>query len=129
MICLDTHTLLWIALAPELLSKKAFQMINSQQDEAIYVSDITIWEIAILVAKNRITLPIDYIDFLELLFESRNIKIVSISPAIAKLATIIDLPHKDPADRLICATAISLHAKLITKDDKILKAKVVDAVW
>lgn len=127
MILLDTHILLWLALNPDFLSSKVAHKI--EENKIMYISDITIWEIAILNAKKRINLPIEFTEFLSLVFESRNIEVIPINAEIAKIALNLSLHQKDPADRIICATAKYLNALLLTKDKSILDCKEIKALW
>ncbi len=80
MVTLDTCAIVWLALSPKELSKKAKTAIFS--DELI-ISDISFRKIAMLIKSQRIRIDTDYNEFIKLLLESYTIKVKSISPSIA----------------------------------------------
>jgi PIN domain nuclease of toxin-antitoxin system len=92
------------------------------------VSDVTLFEIAILTSRKRIELQVSLESFLEEV-ESR-FTILPINRHIA--ARSVQLPNtypKDPMDRIIGATALVEGIPLITADENIRRAKVVKAIW
>ncbi len=131
MIVLDTHAWLWWISNPELLSTSASRAINKAvHDKAVYVSSISSWEVAMLVAKGRLQLSMDVRDWVIRSETLPFLTFVPVDNAIAVLST--RLPgelHGDPADRIIIATAQSLGAELVTKDDKILAYPYITTVW
>ena len=126
MICLDTHAFVWMAIAPTKLSAKVLKVVNDESE--FLIADITVWEISVLIHKQRLTLPLPFEEFMDLAIRSRNYKIAPLTPSIAILSSSL-MMHKDPADRLICATAIRHKVKLITKDKEIIRSGVVETVW
>lgn len=92
----------------------------------MFVSDISLWGVAVLCQRNRLSLTMPVIDWLEKAVAPPLVARVGISPAIA--AGTLNLPanfHRDPADRLIVATTHALGATLLTCDRRIVAAKVV----
>lgn len=131
MIVADTHVIIWDALKPELLSKKAKRAISSaNKDGGIIFCEISLWEIAMLMEKGRLTVDCSFIDFIKLVFESNNYFYRGITPEIAGLSTqIFNDSNKDPADRIIAATSIIENAKLITADKYLQNAKNISTTW
>ncbi len=131
MITADTHIIIWDALKPELLSRKAKDALRSANEtEGILFCEISLWEIAMLIRRKRIEIDISYLEFINLLKSSNNYVFKGISPEIAELS--VDLPegiNQDPADRIICATAILTNSKLITADKNLRKSKLVKTIW
>lgn len=131
MIALDTHVLIWDALAPERLSQASVQAIaNANQHGEIVVSDITIWEIAMLVQKGRLKIETDCQTFLDLVLQANKIRVVPISTQIASLA--IAFPkevNKDPADRLILATSLVEDVVLVTVDRNLRSLSMIETLW
>ena len=119
MIVLDTH--IWFYFindGPEKLAAKARKAIRD--NDVLGVSIISCWEIAMLVAKNRLRFSIDVQDWITQALKYKGIKLIELTPEIAVLAT--RLPgefHKDPADRIIAASCLKLGAPLITLDKSI----------
>ena len=131
MIVLDTHVIIWDALEPESLSPKAAGMIaRANETDGIIFCEISLWEIAMLICKERIHIDTSYLAFISLLKASNKYLFYGISPEIAELST--GLPSEisnDPADRIIAATAITANAPLITADKNLRKAKSVQTIW
>ncbi len=121
MIVLDTH--IWFYFindGPEKLQAEARQAIKD--NDVLGVSIISCWEIAMLVAKNRLRFSIDVQDWITQALKYKGIKLVEFTPEIAVLAT--RLPgafHKDPADRIIAASSLKIGAPLVTLDKRIKK--------
>ena len=126
MIVLDTHAWIWWASQPKALSKAARTRI--EQARTIGVPAISLWEVAMLVARHRIELKHDLQDWLEAAIALPGIELLPLTPAIAARSNEIQM-HGDPSDRLIVATAIVHAAPLVTKDANIRKLERVDSVW
>lgn len=131
MILLDTHVLLWDALAPHQLSLSAQQAITqANQQEGMLVADISLWEIAMLVQKRRIQIATDCQTFLTLLLQANKLRVVPISSAIATHSVQLSaLVNKDPADRLIVATALVEKAVLVTADRNLQTIGAITTLW
>jgi len=132
VIVLDTHTLLWWASGDaEQLSTAATQAIEAEQNDGqIRVSSISVWELAMLVAKGRIALSMDIGEWLSVVSQIEVVRFMPVDNEIAVKS--VELPgefHKDPADRIIVATARKLAAPLVTADDKIRSYPHVRTIW
>lgn len=131
MIVLDTHALLWWVDNPAQLSEPASEIIvQAMMTKSVYVSCFTSWEIALLVERGRLHLALDVRDWLARCEQLPFLSFVPVSTAIAvESVRLPDFPHADPADRIITATALSLGAKLVTKDEKLRSYQYVQTVW
>ncbi|PCK05777.1 MAG: PIN domain-containing protein [Alteromonadaceae bacterium] len=131
MILLDTCAILWDALEPEQLTDKALNAINKADEfNALIISDISVWEIAMLVKKKRIQIDTTASTLINLYLQTRNISVVQISPEIAELSVNFGSGiNKDPADRIISATSIIHNAQLITADKNLIESEILDTVW
>lgn len=132
MIVLDTHALLWWASGDRAkLSPAALSAIEAElADGQIIVSSISAWELAVLVAKGRVALSMDVEAWLQVVREIESIRFVPVDNEVAVKS--VELPgefHKDPADRMIVATARMLAAPLVTADEKIHAYPHVKAIW
>ena len=130
MFLLDTHVVVWSALEPDKLSKKAVVAIEDARntDRPLFISDITLFEVANLIRRQRVVIHISLDSFLEEL-ESWLV-VVPINRQIASLS--VQLPDaypSDPLDRLIGATAMVRGLPLITADERIRKSKVLETIW
>jgi PIN domain nuclease of toxin-antitoxin system len=121
MIVLDTHAWIWWAGNPAFLSATAQHIIDEAVTERnIYVSSISAWEVAMLVSRGRLKLTMSAGDWVAASEALPFLEFVPVSNSIALKS--VQLPgalHNDPADRIIIATAVSLGAVLVTKDEKI----------
>jgi PIN domain nuclease of toxin-antitoxin system len=124
---LDTHVLLWWVNGGDTLSRaQARAVATASADAPLRVSDISLWEIATLVELGRVRLGLPLRDWLEAAVAPPLVERVGISPAIA--AQVASLPahfHRDPADRILVATALVLGATLVTSDRAIIGSRVV----
>lgn len=132
MIAVDTHVLVWLATgARQMISKKAMKRITEELDRGeIWVSAISAWEIAMLVERERLILSVDVESWLGKVSEIDAIRFQPVSNKIAIES--VRLPgefHKDPADRIIVATARTMGLALITADEKIQAYPHVNTIW
>ena len=121
MLVLDTCALIFDALQPERLSAEARAAIEqAAQEGEIRCSAISLWEIAMLVEKGRLSPGTDSLSFTRLSLDSRRVGVLPITPEIACLSASLPI-HGDPADRLIAATAMIHGALLVTTDARLLR--------
>ena len=124
---LDTHVLIWWLQGGEPLSPAQRQVLNAADgDSPLRVSDISLWEIATLHSLGRIQLSIPLREWLEKAGAPPLVRRHGISPAIAAdVAALPDSFHRDPADRILVATARVLGATLLTRDRHIVDSGLV----
>ncbi len=130
MILLDTHVVVWLVSEPEQLSKNAGAAIEDarQSGAGLAISTMTLVEIATLFGKRRFHLAMSLESFLDEV--ERKFVVLPISArACARMLTLPAGYPKDPADRVIGATALVEGMSLVTADREILRAKVVRTVW
>lgn len=113
MILLDTH--IWVRWqnSPETLSANILNLITESDELA--VSAITCWEVAMLARKQRIELNMTISEWIEEALAYTD-NCISIDHGILLLAASLPDHHRDPADRIIIATAIANQAQLISLD-------------
>ena len=118
-LLLDTHILLWSLLEPSRLSRHISRELESD-DNLLWISPITTWEILILIEKGRIEIDLDSIDWIHEIFSTVPLKEAPLNHEIAIQSRRIQLPHKDPTDRFIAATAVVYGLTLVTADERLL---------
>ena len=125
MILLDTHYFLWLMEGDEKVTKNPSllkEISKSISKREILVSEISLWEIAMLVSKGRIQIAEPLESWLEKSINAPGIRAINLTPRI--IAESVNLPgefHSDPSDRLIVASARVYTATLVTLDQQILK--------
>ena len=127
---LDTHILLWWHGDRGRLSQEQQDVIAAAgADSPLEVSDISLWEVAMLYSLGRIRLTIPLREWLDKAVAAPLVRRHGISPAVAaELASLPDSFHRDPADRILVATARVLGATLLTRDRRIAEAELVDTL-
>ena len=130
MILLDTHVLIWLISDVERLSKPALREVQKARSagEAISISSISLLETASLVEKKRISIALPLQPFLESLESSFNVLALT-SRSCAKTTELPPDYPRDPADRIIGATALTEGLTLITADHNIIRSRAVPVVW
>jgi PIN domain nuclease of toxin-antitoxin system len=130
VIVLDTHAILFDALIPKRLSPRARKAIEAAaEDGQLVCSDISLWEIAMLISRGRLDPAMDARQFLNDVIAVRSLQVLSITPEIAVLSQSDAFAHGDPADRLIAATAQAFRAALVTSDERLRALKKVTTIW
>ena len=119
MILPDTHTLIWyMTLNPRLGPRADRRMREAIADGNAAFSAISVWEVALLLAKRRLTLDVTAIQWRQNLLDA-GLTEVPVDGVIAARSVALSDLHDDPADRIIMATALEGH-QLITGDRYIL---------
>jgi PIN domain nuclease of toxin-antitoxin system len=124
---LDTHAWVdWMIGTADLPASERDALEALPADTRPYLSAISLWEVAMLVDLERLSLSMPLAEWLSLAAHPRTVKLVPITPAIAAgTAAIPSTFHRDPADRIIVATCLELDAPLLTRDRLILRSRLV----
>ena len=130
MILVDTHVVVWLAFDQGQLSGKARAAIDDarKKDDGLAICDITLLELATLTSKGRIHLDISLESFLQEV-EARFVVLPISGRACARAIALAPAYPKDPADRIIGATALVEGLRLLTADRQILRSKVLRTIW
>jgi PIN domain nuclease of toxin-antitoxin system len=129
MILLDTHVWVWWVHGDERLTASQLEIIQANEKDVVGVSAISLWEIAKLVERGRLELPVPLEKWFEQALSYPGIHILELTPEIVIEST--HLPgefHRDPADQIIVATARVLHCALVTSDERILNYSEVETI-
>jgi PIN domain nuclease of toxin-antitoxin system len=121
-LLLDTHVVLWLDSGDQRLSPATRALIdgNWQAGGTIYLSAVTAWEIALLVDTGRIELDLPAEAWVERFLDRPGIEAAPLGHrAACRAYQLPQLEHRDPADRLLIATAIELACPLVTYDERI----------
>ena len=116
-LLLDTHIWLWSLNEPTRVGKRVLRELKDPQNE-LWLSPISTWEALTLNAKGRIQLPADLGDWVRR--ATAPLREAPMTHEIALVARQLPLPHNDPADRFLAATAQLLRLTLVTADGNLL---------
>jgi PIN domain nuclease of toxin-antitoxin system len=117
-LLLDTHIWLWYLLGDKRLSTN-LQTVIAEETTELWLSPISIWETLILAEKGRISLQPNAVAWIDLALQTLKILEAPLVYQIAILSRQIELPHQDPADRFIAATAVHYNLRLATVDSNL----------
>ncbi len=123
-LLLDTHAWIWLAFGTidQFHADTLAAIDRASASDTLLVSIVSVWELALLEARQRLRLPMTVDEWVERALDRPDIRLIGLDQP----RTVIDscrLPgvfHADPADRLLVATARSANAVLVTRDRKIL---------
>jgi len=120
MLLFDTHAFIWLASTPKELSPAAKRAIQGNADN-LYISSISALEIAILVKRKRLILPLGTAEFIDRALKQHGIHEIPLDRSIAIASTCLPDIHNDPFDRIIIATA-QLNGMSIVSRDRLLQS-------
>jgi PIN domain nuclease of toxin-antitoxin system len=132
MILLDTHAWVWWVADPVRLPAPAREAIQESLEAGgpVHVSTISTWEVAMLVARGRLELTTSVEEWIGHAEAAPEIAFVPVDNRIAlRSVQLEDFAHRDPADRLIVATALALGAGLVTADARLRGYGPLITIW
>ena len=115
---LDTHTLLWARVTPDLLSADALAVLESA-DNALYLSIASLWECAIKSSIGKLDVPDDFYRTV-----AGDYELLGIDVSHVEACANLPLHHRDPFDRMLVAQARLGGLTLVTRDRDIAKYDV-----
>ena len=134
MIVLDTHAWIWWVADPARLSSAARKAIERERVRGVCA--ISVWEVAMLVARGRLVLDRDVAEWVREALAEPGTELLPLSPEVALTAggaaaeSVASLELQgDPADRMIAATAWVHRARLVTKDERLHSVQALETVW
>jgi PIN domain nuclease of toxin-antitoxin system len=123
-LLLDTHIALWLDSCDDALRPPTRALINDcwRNGGTIFLSAGSVWEIALLVDTRRIELDLPIEEWITRFVERPGVEALSLGHSAASRSyRLYQLEHRDPADRLLIASAIELACPLVTYDERILR--------
>jgi len=121
-LLLDTHIWLWSLLEPGRLSRRVKRELADPASE-LWLSPISVWELAVLLRRGRVRLEHDFHEWVETALNRAPLREVPVTNDVAMATYDIELPHRDPADRFLAATATVFDLTLVTGDERLIAAK------
>jgi PIN domain nuclease of toxin-antitoxin system len=127
---LDTHAWVYFLADPTQLPGGIEPLLEeARMQKALFVSAISAWEVSVLARKGRLAFQLESRRWLEQALRVPGIEIVPLDAPTAVEADRLPLPHPDPADRFIAATALRLGAVLVTRDEKLQRLPGLGTLW
>lgn len=129
MILLDTHALLWWALDPDKLSATAVSRLGEMERIGGFASSISIWELGVKMERGKLDIGISIEEFVRRLQGGAAVELVPVDTQVWLRSLALNWEHRDPADRVIVATALLKGVPLLTKDETLRAFRGVESVW
>jgi len=127
---LDTHAWVWWVGGDNRLSERARRAIERAMGQArLRVSAISAWEVAMLVRRGRLELTMEVDEWVARSEALPFLRVVPVDHRIALRSVALEGLHDDPADRIIVATALSLGARLVSRDRRLQDFPDLETVW
>jgi PIN domain nuclease of toxin-antitoxin system len=130
VILVDTHAVVWLTFEPDRISKGARAAIDDARahGEGLAISDMTLLELSRLASAGRIRSDLSVESILQEV-ESRFVVLPMSGRVCAQAVGFPASFPKDPADRIIIATALIHGIPLVTADREIRRSKLVQTIW
>ena len=123
-LLLDTHIWVWSALDRDRLSRRVAAVLEDPT-HGLWLSPISLWEVLTLCRKNRLNLRPNPLTWIHNALNLVPVREASLTFEIANETMRVHLPHRDPADRFLVATASVLDLTLVTADEVLLQCKQI----
>ena len=123
-LLLDTHIFIWGLMEPERLSPRVAEVLENPANE-LWLSTIVIWEVLILAEKGRLELKPDPIRWVRRVLREIPFREAPLTYEVAIQSRLVDLPHRDPVDRFLAATALVYDLTLVTADERLLSTPTI----
>jgi PIN domain nuclease of toxin-antitoxin system len=116
---LDTHIWLWSVSDPGRLSRTVADVL-ANPDAETWLSPVSVWEVVLLCEKGRLRLDPDALSWITTVLSHAPLREAKLTNEVALATSFVSLPHRDPADRFLAATANAYDLTLVTGDEKLL---------
>jgi PIN domain nuclease of toxin-antitoxin system len=126
-LLLDTHIWLWGLLEPERLTSTVSSALLAAAN-TLYLSPISVWETMLLLERGRIRIEGDRRSWIERTLRESPVREAPLTHEVTIVSRFMDLPHQDPADRFIAASASVHGLTLVTADERLLESKEYETI-
>lgn len=126
-LLLDTHIWLWSALQPDRISRRVARAL-SDQDNELWLSPISVWELSFLHRKGRAKTPHDLRTWVTNSMEELKLTEAPLTIEVAMAVSELDFPHGDPADHFLAATAKVFGLTLVTSDQHLMRLPGIEVL-
>jgi len=127
-LLLDTAVLLWWLQDPARLSRAAAAHLASAPNTTVLVSSVSFWEIGLKAERGMLELGDSFDGFMTRIESMSGLSILPVDLVIWRQVLALKWDHRDPADRIIVATAMQHQATLLSSD-RAIRAFYQETVW
>ncbi len=120
-LLLDTHIWIWMVLDPPRLSRRVAHELDNAENQ-LWLSPISVWELLMLTEKGRVRLNEDAVSWTLRTLDQLQLHEAPLTTEVALESSVLRIPHSDPSDRLIAASARAFDLTLVTADEKLISA-------
>jgi PIN domain nuclease of toxin-antitoxin system len=121
-LLLDTHVWIWAHLHPDRVRPDIGVILGNSENE-LWLSPVSVWEALLLIERGKIEVDTQAPDWIREVLEAVPMREASLNHEVAIRSRTIDLPHRDPADRFLAATAEIYDLTLVTEDERLLTGR------
>lgn len=126
-LLLDTHIWIWSLLDPAKLSRRVRAELESPDSE-LWLSPISVWEFLVLIEKGRVEVDKEGVQWVAEVSRAAALREAALTHDVAVESRVVDLPHQDPADRFLAATARVYDLTLVTSDERLLGSRRISTL-
>ena len=119
---LDTHVWVWSITAPEKLNSVTLSALRDTSN-TLFLSLISVWEALLLLEKGKIPVNLPPMPWVEYALYAHPMVEAPLTHEVAIRSRQLQLPHQDPADRFLAASAVEYGLRLMTADSNLLNSK------
>lgn len=123
-LLLDTHIWIWSLLEPTKLARRVVQALEKEENE-LWLSPLSLWELFLLVEKGRVSLERGVEDWIADALKTAPLQEAPLTHDVALETRRVQLPHRDPVDQFLVATARVFGLTLVTADQRLIAARAV----
>ena len=120
-LLLDTHVWLWSLTDPDRLGRRAKSALGRSRD--LWLSPVSVWELLVLAERGRVRLDDEPRRWVREALKQSPLQEAPFVTEVAFQSREMALPHQDPADRFIVATALVYELTLMTADEVLIDAR------
>lgn len=121
-LLLDTHIWLWSAGDEDKIQPDVLRALEDPKNEK-WLSPISIWELMTLIEKRRLSLNMDVEEWIAQALSEAPLREAPLTAEVVLAMNKIQLPHRDPVDAFLAATAHVFDLTLVTSDERLLSVK------
>jgi len=126
-LLLDTHIWIWLISDPKQLSRRVVKELENPLNE-LWLSPVSIWEVQLLRRKKRIRVAEGLTTWLNRALSAAPFKEAPLTWDVARVLDEIEMPHGDPADGFLVASAKVFGLTLVTADEKLMKVRGIETL-